>query len=114
LSGKKWESDMMRTMIRPLVAAALFAAGVPALANPAEGMERLVISTSGIDLSTPAGQKALDRRLEIAIYRLCDTQVLATLEDANAMDACRADIRAEVQPQVKAALLRTNSVADMR
>jgi UrcA family protein len=102
---------MTVSIVRPLVAAALLAVAAPAFANQPAGVERLVISTSGLDLSTTTGQAALERRVGLAIDRLCESQVFATVESADALAECRAQTRAEVQPQIKAALVRTNSVA---
>jgi UrcA family protein len=99
---------MTGPIIRPLVAAALLAIAAPAFAS--ETSEKLVISTSGIDLATYAGQKALEHRVNNAIDRLCESQVFAS-PNAYALEDCRDDLRAEVQPQVKAVLLRTSVVA---
>lgn len=101
---------MTAAMIRTALATAVLAMAVPALANPADGDDRLVISTSGLNLATPAGQQALEQRLDSAIERLCSAQVFATI-DYNAMDECRTAVRAEVQPQIKAMLPAQTVVA---
>lgn len=101
---------MTGNFIRPLLAATLLAAAVPALANQNDGSAKLAISTSGIDLSTPAGRKALERRVDNAINRLCGSNDLGTREEAEAIEACRAETRAEVQPQVDAMLQRVSLV----
>jgi UrcA family protein len=98
---------MRAFIIRPLLAATLLAAA-PALANQDEGSAKLAISTSGIDLATPQGQEALQRRVDNAIARLCGTNDLGTREEAEAIAACRAETRAEVQPQVDAMLMRAS------
>lgn len=99
---------MTGTIIRPLLAAALLAASAPALAGQDEGSAKLAISTSGIDLATPAGRQALERRVDNAINRLCGSNDLGTREEAEAIAACRLETRAEVQPQVDAMLMRTS------
>ncbi len=101
---------MTQTMIRSCVMAAVLAAAAPALAGPAANSESLVISTSGINVATPAGQQALQHRVDTAIDRLCSAEVFATI-DADAMEECRDAVHAEVQPQIKAVLLRTSLVA---
>lgn len=95
-------------IIRPLLAATLLAMAVPVLADQGEGSAKLAISTSGIDLSTPAGRKSLERRVDNAINRLCGSNDLGTREEANAIEACRAETRAEVRPQVDAMLMRAS------
>jgi UrcA family protein len=100
---------MTGTMIRPLVAAALLAFAAPAFADQAVASAKLAISTSGIDLSTPAGRKALERRVDNAISRLCGYAVLGTREEAEELEACRLEARAEVEPQLQALLLRTSA-----
>ena len=81
------------------------------LPSRTEASAKLAISTNGIDLATPEGRKALDRRVDNAINRLCGSNVLGTREEAEAVAACRAETRAEVQPQVDAMLLRTSVMA---
>jgi UrcA family protein len=91
----------MKTII---IGAALASAplAVPALAQAPAQTETLVINTAGLNLATPAGQQALSHRVDAAIEKLCSAQVFATI-DYDAMDECRAAVRAEVEPQLKAA-----------
>jgi UrcA family protein len=99
---------MAAKMIRPMLAVSLLAMAAPALADQDDGSARLAISTSGIDLATPQGQQALQRRVDNAINRLCGSNTLGTREEAEAIAACRAETRAEVQPQVDAMLMRAS------
>jgi UrcA family protein len=100
-------------MIRTAVATALLALAAPAFAEPAAVTEKLVISTSGLDLATYSGQQALEHRVSNAIDRLCSAEVFASAEPATAMDDCRDAVRAEVQPQIKA-MLPVNTVVALR
>jgi UrcA family protein len=98
-------------MIRAAVATALLALSGPAFADPAADTDRLVISTSGLDLATASGQQALVRRVNAAIDQLCSADVFASAAPATAMDDCRDAVRAEVQPQLKAMLPARTVVA---
>lgn len=99
---------MTGTIIRPLVAAALLAIAAPAFADQRAASAKLAISTSGIDLSTASGRKALERRVDNAIDRMCGKPVLGTRAEAEALEACRSETLAEVQPQMQAMLLRAS------
>lgn len=99
---------MPGNLIRPIVTTALLAMAAPAFAQPQAASAALAVNTSGIDLSTPEGRKALDRRVDNAINRVCGSIVLGTREEADAVAACRLETRAEVQPQVDAMLVRAS------
>jgi UrcA family protein len=101
---------MTAPMIRTAIATALLAVAAPALADPAANSEKLVINTSGLNLATPAGQRALEQRIDSAIERMCSDEVFATI-DYDAMDECRTATRAEVQPQIKAMMPAATLVA---
>jgi UrcA family protein len=101
---------MTAPMIRTAIATALLAMAAPAFADPAANSEKLVINTSGLNLATPAGQQALNERLDSAIERMCSAEVFASI-DYDAMDECRTAVRAEVQPQIRAMLPATTLAA---
>lgn len=75
------------------LAASLAALGLgsPSSAEPVTA--RLSISTAGLDLATPAGQRALDRRILHAASALCGTPSPADGRGRAAYDQCRADAR---------------------
>lgn len=61
-------------MIKPLIAAAAMSAALataPAIAGDAKG-KSVAVSYADLDLSSEAGQKVLQRRLESAARRACD------------------------------------------
>jgi UrcA family protein len=89
--------------MRILMAAAL--AGVlatPTLAtNHDQG--KVTVQIADLDLATRAGQRALDKRLTVAIDRLCGTPVLFSRDEIAALQACEADAREMAAPQMAAA-----------
>lgn len=96
---------MTGKLIGPFAAAALLALAAPAYADTTEASAKLAISTSGIDLSTPEGRKALERRVDRAISRMCGSTMTGTREEAEELEACRLETRAEVEPQLQAMLV---------
>jgi UrcA family protein len=88
-----------------MVATALLALAAPALA---QSQAKMAISTSGIDLATPEGRRALERRVDNAINRMCGSLVLGTRAEAEEVEACRLETRAEVQPQIDTMLMRAS------
>lgn len=94
--------------MRILMMAALAAAvAAPALAADS-GFEqaRIRVQTADIDLATPTGQRVLDRRLTVAIARLCGYPATFSRDELSALAACEADARQMVAPQISAAKAR--------
>lgn len=94
----------MRAMMALMVAATL---AVPAMANGtshAEGQVR--VHTADLDLATARGQRLLDRRLSLAMTRLCGEPVLHTRDELTELAACQADAMAAAAPQIDAARAR--------
>lgn len=63
-------------MIKPALAAAMIASGLPALARAAPGpsepfARQVVVRTADLDLSTPEGQATLSTRVRRAAQDLC-------------------------------------------
>lgn len=75
-----------------LLPLALLALASPSIAQPAA--DRIAVSTAGLDLSTPAGVRALDLRILHAASALCGTPSSADPRGAARADQCRADARA--------------------
>jgi UrcA family protein len=105
---------MTVSIIRPLVATALLAFAAPTFASPAQDTEKLVISTAGINLATPAGQRVLAHRVNAAIDQLCNAETFATADGYDALNDCRDEVRAEVQPQLKAVMTSSSTVVALR
>lgn len=94
----------MRAVMALMVAATL---AVPAMANGtsyAEGQVR--VHTADLDLATARGQRLLDRRLSLAMARLCGEPVLHTRDELTELAACQADAMAAAAPQIDAARAR--------
>lgn len=72
---------------------------------------RINVDYRGLDLATPAGRRTLDARVASAIRGLCGEAVLGTRIEAEALDACRDEARAAVQPQLRTAIARATTVA---
>ncbi|OYZ15382.1 MAG: hypothetical protein B7Y35_04650 [Sphingomonadales bacterium 28-64-96] len=91
----------MRTMMALLAAATL---AMPALAAET-GYEQwqVKVQTADLDLSSATGQRALDKRLSLAMTRLCGSPVLFTRDELADLDACHADAMKAAAPQIDAA-----------
>jgi UrcA family protein len=91
----------MRAMMALLAAATL---AMPALAAET-GYEQwqVKVKTADLDLSSATGQRALDKRLSLAMTRLCGSPVLFTRDELADLDACRADAMRAAAPQIDTA-----------
>lgn len=67
----------MKIFALALASFGLTTAAVPALAESSD-MATLVVSTAGLDLSSPEGQRILDRRIESAARKVCDNDRMRT------------------------------------
>src|SRR3954451_1696784 len=72
--------------------------GAPALAEPVQGAT-YIVRTADLDLTTSAGQRALDHRLTIAVSDVCATPSDADLVGKNETRACRIDTRAKLEAE---------------
>ena len=79
------------------IAATLAASSSPALANPGEN--RVVVSYHDLDLRSAAGQAALDRRLDVAVRKVCRTPHSRSVRVATKTQDCIAKLREEVAQQ---------------
>jgi UrcA family protein len=67
--------------------------GVPAFAEPAASAINVsVVRTADLDLSTKAGEHALDQRLVTAAREVCGSASDVDLEGKNDVRQCRADV----------------------
>ena len=78
----------------PLLVLALLA--TPALAGP-PAPATSIVRTADLDLSSQAGQRALDRRLSIAVAEVCGAASVADLGGQNEVRRCRVATRQRVQ-----------------
>ena len=92
----------IRSLI-PIVLVASLAA-----ANPAQAETRTV-RYADLDLTSPAGQAALDRRLENAVRQVCGDPYPIDLQTVNEVSRCRRETRANIQAQRNDALAQAQN-----
>ncbi len=87
-----------------LIAAALCAAAAPALAQDldADILQRTV-SYADLDLSSPAGVAAFDRRIDTAVTEVCGHLDHYDLKAQRAILNCRHDARSKIEVTRKGA-----------
>ena len=91
------------TAIRIIIASALITTAAikaaPAFAEPVAGTDVnvSVVRTADLNLSTDAGQRALQVRLAQAAREVCGTASDVDLEGKNKVRACRADVLADAR-----------------
>ena len=77
-------------MLAACVAAPFFA---PALAQPFQAERVEIVRVADLDLSSKAGVRALDRRIDRAVREVCGTASDADLEGQNEVRQCRTATR---------------------
>lgn len=92
--------------IRSLIPIILIASAVAA--NPAHAQTRIV-SYADLDLTSPAGQATLDRRLNTAIRQVCGRSYPLDLQSQRQVEQCRAQTASVVQAQRNDALAQANN-----
>lgn len=100
---------LAKLMAHAVAAAGLAAAAfTPAQAGQMEQM-RVTVSADDLNLATPAGQRALDQRVEKAVRQVCRVTSLTTGSRilSQEVKTCLAKARAEAREQV-AALVRAD------
>jgi UrcA family protein len=96
----------MRTLYLIVVLNAVQFAG-PALANSSDqDIRRGVVQTAGLDLSSEAGVRTLDRRILQAASSLCGSPSFADALGQKKFRKCRDDARAAVAEQRSSAIAR--------
>jgi UrcA family protein len=82
-------------MTKIFLATLLAFTATPALAEPPVTITSTV-QTADLDLSSKAGQRALDRRLSIAAKEVCGTASDVDIAGKNDVRNCRAEVLASV------------------
>ena len=77
-------------MTKIVLAMVLAFAATPALAQPPVTVTSTV-QTADLDLSSPKGQRALDRRLELAVKEVCGAASDVDIAGKNDVRRCRAE-----------------------
>lgn len=103
----------MRNLMTLMIAATLAA---PALAaQPGYESAQVRVQTADLDLASAAGQRVLERRISVAVTRVCGTPVLFSRDELSELAACEAQAMAATGPQIDAARAkRAVSVASTR
>ncbi|HVF36607.1 MAG TPA: UrcA family protein, partial [Sphingomicrobium sp.] len=81
-------------MTKIFLAALLAFTATPALAEPVVATAK--VQVADLDLSSLAGQRALDRRLEQAVKEVCGTASGVDVAGKNDVRRCRAETLAEL------------------
>jgi UrcA family protein len=88
-----------------LIAVALLgAAAVPAFAQQDADVLQRAVSYADLDLTSPAGVAAFDRRIDAAVTQVCGRADLRDMAAWSERKQCRAKARSQIQPVRDAAL----------
>ncbi|QUL37254.1 UrcA family protein [Erythrobacter sp. JK5] len=95
----------MKTLTLAAAAFGVAATAVPAIAGQSP-QPTTVVSTAGLDLATPEGQKMLDKRVNAAARRICQTDRAPTGSRLRTLESrsCYAKARASAKRQVASAI----------
>ncbi len=97
----------IRRLAVAVLAIAAMGSTVPSLASPAAMTTKISVSSSDIDLGSPAGVQKLRARVASTIRNACAPTEFGggpdygTREQARALDACSADAHAATEPQLR-------------
>lgn len=94
----------MRIILASIIAASLAAPALAAGPDHVKGQVR--VQMADLDLSSAAGQRALDRRLASAMVRLCGSPVFFTRDELDELNACQAEATKAAASQIDAARAR--------
>ena len=84
-------------VIRSLIPIALVASVVAV--SPARADNSRTVSYADLDLDSPAGRAALDRRIENAVRQVCGRAFPIDLQSHNQVRQCRQQTIADIQAQ---------------
>lgn len=87
-------------LIIAMTTAALFATAIPASAQPAPDAPKASVNYGDLNLSTPAGRAALDRRVERAVAKLCPAPPQQELGRQPSYRACQDGARTSASQEM--------------
>jgi UrcA family protein len=99
----------MKTLLITLAIATAFVPANPAAAQ-APVSRTAAVSTTGLDLSTDRGQRALELRIVHASGELCGTPSPADPRGRTKLKECRADLQTSAAEQARILVARAASV----
>ncbi|NJC07080.1 UrcA family protein [Polymorphobacter fuscus] len=97
-----------RRLASCIIAATVLVTSIPVLAGPTDTYESVNVDTRGLDLSSPEGAQQLMRRVDYSINKACGPVEFMSRDLAAPREACRAEARAAVAPQLRRLLARTS------
>jgi UrcA family protein len=99
----------MKTLLPLAILAATLSAAPAAAQQPVSADRTLAVRHADLDLTSPAGVAALDRRISAAVRLACGAASDADLHGKNRVQQCRADTLAGIAPQRAQAIARQSS-----
>lgn len=90
------------TMRKTILFTAALLATISALPASAQAPASRAVNYAGLDLATPAGRAALDRRIATAVEAVCGSYAGASSYEAREIDRCRAGARTGIETQLAA------------
>jgi UrcA family protein len=90
------------TMRKTMLFAAALLAAISAMPAAAQAPASRAVGHAGLDLATPAGRAALDRRIASAVESVCGSYAGASSDEAREIDRCRAAARTGIATQLAA------------
>jgi UrcA family protein len=100
-------------MFKPLMMTALLVAAAPAFADDKPAPPTARVTTADLDLSTATGRRALDRRLRVAIDKVCGGAEAVVHTGIIVTDPCRRAAAASVRHQ-RSALIAAADAGNTR
>jgi UrcA family protein len=94
-------------MIRALIASVILAA---ASVSVAAAQETVHVSYADLNLATTEGASTFERRIDHAVEKICGPVPGKMLDRVAATQACRTQLRAELQVQVQQAMNTAGAV----
>lgn len=92
------ETKTLKSNLRPIAfALAALTATIPASAIAGAEARSETVSYGDLNLATPAGIEALDRRLDRAVERVCGSNSSRTLQVRRDIERCEADAWQSIQ-----------------
>ena len=95
----------MKTVLVSIAALSTVLAGAPALAAQS-GTQTATVRLSDIDLTSAAGHRVLNQRVAAATEAVCGSYQGAGQEEQRKIAHCRAEVSAQIGPQLAAARSR--------
>jgi UrcA family protein len=90
----------MLKVLMPIAVVTMAAFAAPAFAQDGVQSTQVRISYDRSDLATEAGRRAIERKIDFVVNRVCGDQVLGTKEEVDMVRSCRATARGMAHAQL--------------